>query len=606
VRPGADEGRLGKAQEGRTLAVGAAEIPTANLQIYSAGPTRSPLEEVMRAILADLVLALAPLLAVGALLMMLRRHVQRAEVAEEEVERVEERFRIASATARAGFFEWRLDEGDRLAISEPLSSLLRQPRNEATISQILEIIPPDERVQIDQAFSRARETGALDISFRAASGHSVVWIEMRGFDISEDGEHARMIGTARDISARREAEMRATTLQRRLREAIDGFSGPFALWDSRRRLIVWNRSFQSLFKLEPAVLRAGASYDSVWMAAAKQIRRERTDPSDSQSREIELANGDWLRIQERRTAEGGLLAIGIDVTPIKKQEEALKERESTLRAAVEKLERSEGRNKELARSFEEQKHRAEAASRAKSEFLANMSHELRTPLNAIIGFSDIMAGQMFGKLGDDRYASYAKDIHASGELLLELISDVLDMAKIEAGKHNLAPRLLDPMDAIEQAVRLVKRRAEEKGLQVRVDAPEDLPEIEADLRAVKQVLLNLLSNGVKFTDKGGVMIEARAAEDGGGVVFRVIDTGKGIAAEDLPRLARPFEQVADHSEKARDHQGTGLGLALTKSLVEMHGGRIDISSQLGKGTVVTIFLPLKFRGGDSATAVAAE
>ena len=591
-------GFIGVDGEKKPVAIGVASVATGDLRVLSAGVTRSPLSEMLRALVRNVLLAAAPVLAVGALLMLLRQNTRRAIVAEAEVARVEKRYRTAADGAKASIFEWNLETGV-IALSDQLAALLRTNGGEITVPQLLLLAAPDERGGVEEAFERARDSGALDVSFRVANAHTVTWVEMRGLAI-QDGDSdvgANLIGTALDVTARRDAELRARALQRRLREAIDSFTGPFALWDARRRLVLWNTSFQQLFKLDPSVLRAGAAYDTITMASAAQIRRERAHLADTQIREVELASGVWLQIQERRTAEGGLLTIGLDISTIKRQEEALTQSETTLKAAVAKLERSEGRNKELARSFEEQKRVAENASNAKSSFLANMSHELRTPLNAVIGFSEIMAQNLFGPLGDPRYQAYSKDILASGQLLLDLINDILDMAKIEAGKFNLSPRPLDPLDAIEQAVRLVKRRAEEKGLQLLVDAPE-LPEIEADHRAVKQMLLNLLSNAVKFTDTGGIMVEARATETH--LNLRVIDTGRGIAKEHLPRLARPFEQV--DNELARDHPGTGLGLALTKSLVEMHGGRFEIESQQGKGTVVSISLPNKFRGGEDAPA----
>jgi two-component system cell cycle sensor histidine kinase PleC len=220
-----------------------------------------------------------------------------------------------------------------------------------------------------------------------------------------------------------------------------------------------------------------------------------------------------------------------------------------------------------------------------------MSHELRTPLNAIIGFSEIMTKELFGPVGSEQYRSYSADIHNSGTLLLELINDVLDMAKIEAGRFNLAPRPLDPEVAIDQALRLMRRRAEEKGLRLLHEYTE-LPEIEADHRAVKQMLLNLLSNAIKFTDQGAVMVQARQTDTG--LEIRVVDTGRGIPAEALPRLAKPFEQV--DTELNRNTSGTGLGLALTKSLAEMHGGRLEIESEVGRGTMVAIYLPRTFAG----------
>jgi two-component system cell cycle sensor histidine kinase PleC len=275
--------------------------------------------------------------------------------------------------------------------------------------------------------------------------------------------------------------------------------------------------------------------------------------------------------------------------------------ERRLQDALKRAETQEYKIKALAREAQEERQKAEDASRAKSAFLANMSHELRTPLNAVIGFSEIMSNELFGPIGNDQYKQYSSDIFDSGNHLLDLINDILDMAKIEAGKLALAPRPLDPMVVIEQAVRLTKRKAEEKGLAIVVDA-ENLPEIEADHRAVKQMLLNLLSNAVKFTDEGAVMVHARANAQG--LTLRVVDTGCGIPPEHLPRLAQPFQQV--ESELSRNHTGTGLGLALSKSLAEMHGGKLSIQSEMGKGTIVMIWLPRTFGGAREAEATAAE
>jgi len=239
----------------------------------------------------------------------------------------------------------------------------------------------------------------------------------------------------------------------------------------------------------------------------------------------------------------------------------------------------------------EARERAEAASRTKSRFLANMSHELRTPLNAIIGFSEMLKLEMFGKLGSPRYVEYAQLINDSGALLLDLISDILDMSKIEAGKYDLHYESVDVAAVMYSVVKLVRGRAEEGGLTLDIGMPESavrLP-LVADTRAVKQILLNILSNAIKFTPAGGrVYASAEAVE--GGIRFNVSDTGRGIAEEHLPRLARPFEQVSLDAELTK--QGTGLGLALVRSLAELHGGTISIESRLGCGTSVDVELPL--------------
>jgi len=313
-------------------------------------------------------------------------------------------------------------------------------------------------------------------------------------------------------------------------------------------------------------------------------------------REAEMQDGRWLQISERRTAEGGLVMTAADITAIKLQDEARRLNEEKLSEAVDGLRSSEAQLAELARKYEAEKIRAEGANKAKSEFLANMSHELRTPLNAINGFSEIMLREMFGPLGDRRYKEYSQDILSSGQHLLALINDILDMSKIEAGKMNLKFEAVTLEDVIEDAVRLVHNRAEASGLTINVNLPV-LPEIEADYRALKQVLLNLLSNALKFTPHGGnvtVFAELRGPGAGDRVRISVRDTGIGISAEDLTRLAQPFEQI--ESQHSKTQQGTGLGLALTKSLVEMHEGVLDMESQPGEGTTVSFTLPLHHGG----------
>jgi signal transduction histidine kinase len=232
--------------------------------------------------------------------------------------------------------------------------------------------------------------------------------------------------------------------------------------------------------------------------------------------------------------------------------------------------------------------RAEAASRAKSEFLATMSHELRTPLNAIIGFSDVLRREMFSPLGDERYRQYAADIHGSGTHLLNLITTILDISKAEAGKLEVNPIDLDPRSALDTILPLVRGAAEAKRIRLSVDLPAATPLCRADPQALNQILLNLLSNAVKFTPEGGmVTVQLRALA--GSVEFTVRDTGIGIAAEDLSRVMKPFEQVA-HGYSKRNG-GTGLGLPLVDALVRLHGGKFHIDSAVGFGTTATVRLP---------------
>lgn len=230
---------------------------------------------------------------------------------------------------------------------------------------------------------------------------------------------------------------------------------------------------------------------------------------------------------------------------------------------------------------------AEAQNAGKSRFLANMSHELRTPLNAIMGFSDIMRQGLFGSLSD-RYAEYAELIHDSGGHLLDLISDVLDMSKIEAERFELARDIFDARDTAAGVLRLMRGQAERAGVQLRGLLPREPLDVTADRRAMKQIALNLVSNALKFTPRGGAVTVTIHA-DGPVLELVVADTGVGISVEDLQRLGRPYEQAGGPAQRAA---GTGLGLSLVRSFAELHGGEMDIESRLGEGTTVTVRLPV--------------
>jgi two-component system, cell cycle sensor histidine kinase PleC len=590
-------------QRGASWALGAARTATGGLRVMTAAPAAGPLAIWFSAVAQFTLLAAAPLAAMGVLYLLMRQNAHRAQLAEAEAERVETHFRLAADGARAGVLEW-VASTDVVQLSDQAMQLLGADRDMLPLRQFFSMIVAEDRFSVEEEFRRARKSGMLDAAFRVTRlTGGVAWIEVRGTAIEDASgrEPARLIGTIVDVTQRQEAEARVSRLERQLRAAIDSYSGPFALWDSRNRLVLWNQSFAHVFALGPELLRPRVSYEAIAAASAARIRREKNNEADPGVRVVELTTGDWLHLVERRTGDGGLVTLGVDISALKRSEEELARNERRLQEALNRAESQEYKIKALAREADEERQKAEDASRAKSAFLANMSHELRTPLNAVIGFSEIMAKELFGPIGNDQYRQYSGDIYDSGNHLLDLINDILDMAKIEAGKLTLAPRPLDPLVAIEQAVRLTKRRAEEKGLSIVIDA-ENLPEIEADHRAVKQMLLNLLSNAVKFTDHGAIMVHGRA--NATGLILRVVDTGCGIPAEHLPRLARPFQQV--EQELARNHSGTGLGLSLTKSLAEMHGGKLSITSEVGRGTIVTITLPRVFGGQRSPEATAAE
>jgi len=246
---------------------------------------------------------------------------------------------------------------------------------------------------------------------------------------------------------------------------------------------------------------------------------------------------------------------------------------------------------------------AEDANKAKSRFLANMSHELRTPLNAIIGFSEVMMQEMFGPLGSARYVEYSRLVHESGNHLLELINGVLDMSKIEAGKFELSEEVFDLNAVAEASVRFLRLPAERAGVALKTQVAQTAQYIFADKRAIKQILVNLLSNGVKFTPKGGEIV-IRAGLDARGIEIAVSDTGVGIPEKDLMRLGQPFEQV--EGEHVTKKEGTGLGLSLVKALAGMHGGEANIESIFGVGTTVRVRLPHAAVGENGERLVPAE
>ncbi len=230
---------------------------------------------------------------------------------------------------------------------------------------------------------------------------------------------------------------------------------------------------------------------------------------------------------------------------------------------------------------------AEADARGKMRFLANVSHELRTPLNAIMGFSDIMRSRLFGDL-TPRYAEYAELIHEGGSHLLDLINDVLDVSKIEADKYVLSHEDFDACEAVQAVARLMRQQADEAGVQLRAVLPPEPLDVVADRRALKQIVLNLVSNALKFTPSGG-SISVSLSASAGALEIAVADTGVGIAPEDLERLGRPYEQAGDPAGRNR---GTGLGLSLVKALAALHGGEMVLESRLGEGTAVSVRLPV--------------
>ncbi len=521
----------------------------------------------------------------------------RAREADVIYETVRSRIDTALNRGRCGLWDWDLGRG-RIYWSQSMFDILGLQAKDDLLpfNDVSALTHPDDLLLYDLAAELA-ETNAttIDHAFRMrhADGHWV-WLRARCELVHQPGDPGlHLIGIAVDVTEQKHLVEKTMAADMRLRDAIETIPEAFVLWDANNRLVLCNSNFQELHNLPDEAITVGAPYETVVAAGRKPVVRSKTvtgglSVPGGRTFEAELDDGRWLHISERRTKDGGYVSVGTDITALKRHEEKLLDSEKRQFATISDLRASRQRLAELAEKYAAEKTRAEEANQAKSKFLANMSHELRTPLNAIIGFSEIMESGMFGPLGADKYREYCSDIRSSGEYLLDVINDILDMAKIEAGRIRLDFEDLDLDTLLAEAMRVVSTRAEDKQLDLVAKISPELG-LRADRRALKQIVLNLLSNAVKFTPAGGrVTVRGRAADDC--IVLAIADTGIGIAKEALARLGRPFEQV--ESQLTKSHQGSGLGLAIAKSLVELHGGRMRIRSTLGKGTLVVVRMPM--------------
>ena len=346
----------------------------------------------------------------------------------------------------------------------------------------------------------------------------------------------------------------------------------------------------------------------VELAAEHHIYTGEDEPADWVSERLRLhrlpnhrkiwrqRDGRWLLVNEHRSRDGGIVMRLSDVTEIQENERAMIERGTTLTTTVHELEMSksifEQQSIEHVHALEElalAKTELESANASRSRFLSILSHELRTPMNAIIGFSKILEKELMGPIGNRKYKEYASDIFDSGQHLLSLINDLLDMSKLEAGKWRLRRRPVEIETLIRSCCRLMSEQAASVGAFIEVFVARGLGEVYIDERAIRQVLMNLLSNALKFTGLDG-RVRVSAWSNADNLVVVITDNGVGIQADDLTRVFQPFEQ--GENNLARAHDGTGLGLSLCKSLVELHHGTIRLDSHEGKGTTVKFQLPL--------------
>ena len=504
---------------------------------------------------------------------------------------------------RCGLWDWDLSRGKIFWSQSMFTTLGLESRSDLlTIGEVNALVNSDD---ID-LFEIADQLISAKINFidhtfrmRHTDGHWI-WLRVR-CELSQGAGDAglHLIGIAVDITEQKSLAEKTVEADLRLRDAIETIPEAFVLWDASDRLVLCNSHFQRLHKLPDSAVTPGTSYETVIEVGRMPEVRTRLHEVANQAPgartfEAQLDDGSWLHISERRTKDGGYVSVGTDITRIKEHEQKLVDNDLRLRATVIDLKRSQSELErqalelaDLAEKYSREKTRAEEANQTKSKFLANMSHELRTPLNAIIGFSEIMGSGMFGTLGSEKYQEYCHDILTSGHYLLEVINDILDMSKIEAGRMKLDMEKLDLSKTLAESLRVVSGRANDKNLDLDADIDGSIA-VVADRRATKQIIVNLLSNAVKFTPDGG-RVTVRSRQVGDSVVLLIADTGIGIAPQSLKRLGRPFEQV--ESQLTKTYHGSGLGLAIARSLTNLHGGSMRLRSKLGTGTVVRVCLP---------------
>lgn len=423
---------------------------------------------------------------------------------------------------------------------------------------------------------------------------------MRSKAVSERdaaGRVIRIVGSNTDETDRILAEGR-------LRDAINSIESGVAFFDAEDRLILCNEGF-----LDPGTkarfgTATGHTFEEIMRAFATaefsavdaqanpdawlkwRLEMHKNPPVEPLT--IQWTDGRWFSVLERKTSDGGRVGIWTDVTVQKQRELELEESRSQLERQAQELVDLAERVESARLEAEQAKQVAERASREKSAFLASMSHELRTPLNAVIGFAELMKQETFGKLGAPQYTDYVALIAESGNHLLSLINDVLDMAKIESGNFELTIEPLQASEVCNRALALVKGLANKRGIGLSGKIEGDSEVIHADHRGIHPILLNLLSNAIKFTEPGG-SVSLHVSKDRQGVMLSVADTGIGMDEKELNKALQPYGQV--QSDLQKSSIGTGLGLPLVKKLAEMHGGTLSLTSAKGKGTIACVKIP---------------
>jgi two-component system cell cycle sensor histidine kinase PleC len=481
-------------------------------------------------------------------------------------------------------------------VSAGIESLFGIPSAKARdFEHLFAQVHPDDRPRIVEVLNDAY-VGERNffMEYRIEVAGAIKWIRAQAVARRLRAGAVLWNGLLTDVTELKSTEAKLREQQDRYERAVRGSQDGLWDYDVATDQMYYSPRCYELLALDPDALGASAAafhalVDRRDQARLRALIADHVKQGAPYDIELRMTTGPgatrWfrLRAETERDADGRAIRIAGTLSDI----DQLKTQERELIAAREK---------------------AELANKSKTEFLANMSHELRTPLNAVIGFAEVLEGELLGELGNPRYRAYASDIRESGQHLLSLINDILDHAKIEAGRRELHEEWLDLADVIPATVRLVRERADERQVTLKVEPADRAPRVLADLRGLKQILLNLLSNALKFTHAGGrVTVRAGADEGGagvGGAWLEVADTGIGIAPEDIEKALAPFGQADNWL--TREHEGTGLGLALCRQLAELHAGRLDLDSTPGEGTTVRVTLPPERIAGEGADQVPAR
>lgn len=439
-----------------------------------------------------------------------------------------------------------------------------------------------ERARLRAAIDAGRPCSVTLCNYRKSG--EPFWNHLTIAPVREDGGAiTHFVGIQEDVTERIRTERDAAQARAWTQSILDTAPDAIITVDESRRITAFNRAAEQMFgwRAEDVI---GEDHGILL-------------PEAMRDRHASLAKGyvtDGPRkpgLMAARTVDGRYRDGTVFPVQINLSNTCFGER-TTVTAIARDMTELERKNRDLARlsvQLEDQLRKVEEANQAKTQFLATMSHELRTPLNAVIGFAELMEAEPHGPLGDARYKGYLADIHKSGQLLLSLINNLLDMTRIERGKYEVDHRELAPRPLVQEALRTVRAMAQEAGVRLRGTARRDLPRVRADHRALVQVLLNLLSNALQFTPPGRrVMLSAEIANDGG-IVFTVSDEGCGIPQDKIAQLGQPFQRLGNAYRA--ETSGTGLGLAISRRLTEIMGGELTIESAIDVGTRVSVRLP---------------